>query len=59
MSLLILYLPLLGAVISGFFGYIIGLAARFFISTNALAVSSLFSLFIFYQLFFFIFILNI
>jgi NADH:ubiquinone oxidoreductase subunit 5 (subunit L)/multisubunit Na+/H+ antiporter MnhA subunit len=53
MSLLILYLPLLGAVISGFFGYIIGRAGSFFISTGALAVSLFFSIYFLSDVFFY------
>lgn len=53
MLLLILYLPLIGAIVSGFFGYLIGRAGSFLVSTLSLLISFFFSLFLLFDVFFY------
>lgn len=49
MYLLVLYLPLIGSIISGFGGFLIGQKGSSIISTTCIGLTSLISFFIFYE----------
>lgn len=53
MLLLILYLPLIGAFVSGSFGFLIGRAGSFLVSTTSLVVSFFISIFFLFDVLFY------